>query len=146
LELELEDAAHAHHVPVALLKAVAWVETRWKTPPLPGDDHEEGHAHSRESFGVMGLQGDGPLANLALASRLPGLGEERIALDRRSNIEGAAAILSHHTENELGQPLDAPLTLDAYHDAVARYGGGDDAALGESYAREVYGILSTGLA
>jgi len=144
LEREFDAAAVEFAVPVEILEAVAWQESRWMTPTLPTDDGHDAHAYP--SLGIMGLRDGGPWTTLELASHLTGMDEGQLVLDRASNIRGAAAVLRHLTELQLGQAIARPLTLDAYHNALVAWGGAGDAVLGARYADDIYSILSTGLA
>ncbi len=146
LEAQMEAAAAEFEVPVAVLKAVAWQESRWSTPPLPAEDHHgHEHAHSYRAYGVMGLRDGAPWRTLQRASALTGLDEDVLVFDRAANIRGAAAVLRALAVDSGAAPK-GQLVHEAFFEAVGRYGAGDDPHLAQRYAKEAFGLLSTGLA
>ncbi len=143
LEAEFEAAAAEFAVPASVLKAVSWIESRWWTPPLPLDPEEDEPGHSPPSFGVMGLREVG--GTLPLASRLTGIDEGALALDRPSNIRGAAAALRHLAEQDHGLDEGQRLPLELWPQVAARYSAGDDEALRGVVAAELTELLRTGM-
>ncbi|HEY5924012.1 MAG TPA: N-acetylmuramoyl-L-alanine amidase, partial [Kofleriaceae bacterium] len=82
---KFEQAARDYDVPVDLLKAVAYVETRWNH--VAGEDDELGRA---AGAGVFGLWGD----NLERGAAAAQLDVDDVRTDRTANIMAAAARLS----------------------------------------------------
>ena len=91
---EFEDAAERYNVPVKLLLAMGYVNTRWEMPPPEASDHEPGNPHGRGAYGIMQLVKNDDEDTLGEASRLTGISEEHLKTDRRSNIFGGAALLA----------------------------------------------------
>ena len=91
---EFEEAAERYNVPVKLLLAMGYVNTRWEMPPPEASDHEPGNPHGRGAYGIMQLVKNDDEDTLGEASRLTGISEEDLKTDRRSNIFGGAALLA----------------------------------------------------
>ncbi|MGH3360118.1 MAG: N-acetylmuramoyl-L-alanine amidase, partial [Nocardioidaceae bacterium] len=135
-------AGESTGVPVGLLAAVSYLESRW-------DDH--GAAPSvAGGFGPMHLvdpaefgwdgRGDESRGSsesggtLQRAAELTGLSERRLKVDPGANICGAAAVLARYAPNADDLASWAP--------AVERYGSGAEG--GPAFARQVYETLRTG--
>lgn len=84
LEDDFSVAARDYNVPVDLLKAVAYVETRWQ--PVVGEADFDRAA----GVGVFGLAGD----NLTRGAAAAGLDEDAVRTNTRANVEAAAARLA----------------------------------------------------
>src|ERR687889_174704 len=52
---EFEEAAERYNVPVKLMLAMGYVNTRWEMPPPEASDHEPGKPHGRGAYGIMQL-------------------------------------------------------------------------------------------
>lgn len=94
LVAEFQEAAEAYDVPVELLLAIGYVNTRWAMPPPEASAHDPGSPHGRGAYGVMQLVRNDSEDTLGEASRLTGISEEDLKTDRRSNILGGAALLA----------------------------------------------------
>lgn len=128
-------AAEEFAVPVQLLQAVGWVETRWQT--VAGEEEFEGMP---AAFGVMALRGE----RLTRAAALIGVPVERVQSDRRSNLRAGAALLAQFAD-ELAVDRD---DLAAWGPAVARYSGIPEAAAEartDYVQRGVYAALRDGI-
>ena len=55
LVAEFREAAEKRGVPVELLMAMGWVNTRWEMPPPDANEYEEGDLHGWGSYGIMAL-------------------------------------------------------------------------------------------
>src|SRR5688500_9361826 len=77
-----ESAARAFNVPVDLLKAISYVETRWQH--VAGEEHDLGRV---AGAGVFGLWGD----NLDRGAAAAGLDLDTVRNDRDANLQAAAA-------------------------------------------------------
>src|SRR5688572_33264331 len=82
LDVHFEAASREFGVPSALLKAVAFAETRMQM--VRGSEEFEGQA---PAFGVMALRGD----NLTRGAALAGVSVESAQSDARANIRAGAA-------------------------------------------------------
>src|SRR5919107_863645 len=119
---EFEEAAERYNVPVKLLLAMGYVNTRWEMPPPEANDDED---------------------TLGEASRLTGISEEDLKTDRRSNIFGGAALLAE-AEGE------KPSRLGDYFGAVSGRGkrrlikAVAGLGAGQLYAEQVFDTLRKG--
>jgi len=147
LVAEFRRAAEEHGVPVELLIAMGWVNTRWEMPPPEANEYERGDLHGWGSYGMMALIQNPFSDTLGEASRLTGISEEELKTDRASNIRGAAALLASSVGAERPSRLadffgalaggeDAP---GKNYQAVAGVGGG------ELYAEQVFEALERGI-
>ena len=144
LVAEFEEAAEAYAVPVSLLLAMGYVNTRWEMPSPEASDYEPGDLHGRGAYGIMQLVRNGTADTLGEASRLTGIPEEVLKTDRRSNILGGAALLGESQG-------DRPPRLGDYYGAVAGNGGRGrlfkavaGIGAGELYAEQVFKVLRKG--
>ncbi|MEO8703388.1 MAG: N-acetylmuramoyl-L-alanine amidase [Kofleriaceae bacterium] len=122
-------AARTYNVPVDLLKAVAYVETRWQM--VAGESEHDGQ---EAGAGVFALSGDNLVAGAAAA----GVDIEAARTDPTANIAAAAARLA-----ELGGGLtdgDPMLWLDAV--AALAQNPDDDARA--AYVDDVIRVLASG--
>jgi hypothetical protein len=90
---EFEEAADEYDVPVSLLLAMGYVNTRWEMPSPEASAYEPGDAQGRGAYGIMQLVRNDDEDTLGEASRLTGIPEEELKRDRGSNILGGAALL-----------------------------------------------------
>ena len=93
MEAEFEEAAGQYRVPVELLLAMGYVNTRWEMPP-PANEYKSGDLHGWGSYGIMALVRNPTSDTLGEASRLTGVSADKLVADRKSNILGGAALLS----------------------------------------------------
>jgi hypothetical protein len=144
LMAEFEEAAEEYDIPVELLLAMGYVNTRWEMPPPEASAYEPGNPHGRGAYGIMQLVQNDSADTLGEASRLTGIPEEQLKTDRRSNILGGAALLSEAQgvrPTSLGEYFGAVDGKGGYgkiYDAVAGVGAG------ELYAEQVFGALRMG--
>jgi hypothetical protein len=113
---EFKEAAEKYDVPVVLLLAVGYVNTRLEMPPPEVSAYEPGNPHGRGAYGIMQLVQNDTADTLGEASRLTGISEEELKTDRRSNILGGAALLAEAQ----GEKSDR---LGDYFGAVSGKGG-----------------------
>ena len=166
---EFKDAAKEFGVPVGLLIAMGYVNTRWEMPPPEASEYEEGELHGWGGYGIMALVKNPSTDTLGKASLLTGIPEEELKTDRRSNIRGGAALLAESQKVQgrpglQGQAQDRALdqtgldsdALDGWVKAVSGKGAfkklgvkvDEPAAAGvgggEVYAEQVAGTLKSG--
>ncbi|CAA9464901.1 MAG: Negative regulator of beta-lactamase expression [uncultured Rubrobacteraceae bacterium] len=141
---EFEGAAKEYQVPVELLLAIGYVNTRWEMPPPEVNRYEPGDLHGWGSYGIMHLVQNPSSNTLGEASKLTGITEEKLKTDRRSNILGGAALLA----KSQGQ---RPPRLGDYLGAVAGNGGNGKSYKvvagiggGKLYAEQVLAALKKG--
>lgn len=130
-----ERAARAHDVPVELLIAIGYGETRL-------DDH--GMLPSVDNgYGMMHLVSNPERQTLERAAELTKLPPGQLKKDTVANIMGGAALLADLARSTNGGAL--PGTLDGWFEAVALYSGMADRAQQVSYANQVYAFLAQGI-
>ncbi|WP_374713057.1 golvesin C-terminal-like domain-containing protein [Symbiobacterium terraclitae] len=129
-----QKAAETYGVPVELLVALAYAETRL-------DDHD-GVPSVAGGYGVMHLVSNPEVTALEQAAALSGLDEELLKSDPAANIMGGAALLAHYAADRAGAGKE--MKLGDWFEAVARYSGLEGAAAPD-YARQVYDFLNRGI-
>ncbi len=146
LTAEFEEAAEAYGVPMELLMAMGYVNTRWEMPPPEANEYERGDPHGWGSYGIMALVQNPYSDTLGEASRLTGIPEGMLKTDRAANILGCAALLANSAGGYVsGNPSD-------FYGAVAgrglapgqNYSAASGVGAGELYAEQVFGTLRTG--
>lgn len=84
-------------IPVGVLEAVAYSQTRWM--PLQAEPDNDAHHRMPTAHGVMGLYaGEGFTDQVSAASALTGLPFSAIVSDSRANILAAAALLAREID------------------------------------------------
>jgi hypothetical protein len=94
LRQEFESAAEEYGVPVEVLMAMGYVNTRWEMPPPATSDYEEGETEGKGTYGIMALVRNPTTDTLGDAAQLTGLSEAALKTDRAANIRGGAALLA----------------------------------------------------
>ncbi|WP_288638966.1 N-acetylmuramoyl-L-alanine amidase [uncultured Lentilactobacillus sp.] len=151
MENEFQRAAKRYQVPVALLKAVSYNESRW--------DSHSGKPSVAGGYGVMhltdvtGLTTRGAdsaavktpnaasLHTLQKAAKLTGLSVHQLKTNTAANIQGGAALLRFY-QKSLGKSLTA--NLNSWYAAVAKYSQSDSKVAANYFAENVYQILKDG--
>lgn len=131
LDEVFKEAADTYGVPVDLLKAVSYVETRWNA--VTGEDDELGRPAGN---GVFGLWGE----NLAKGAAAAGLDEETVRTDTPSNIHAGAARLAELAAQQGVTGSD----LMAWQPVLAAFAQTDDVEARGAYVTEVLGVLAYG--
>jgi hypothetical protein len=144
LEAGFEQAAREFDVPARLLQAISFAETRWHHA-LPQDQDLLGHGHQR-SYGVMGLRDDDWFGrSLIEAARLIGETPEKLKLDARANIRGAAAYLSLLRSRNLSLLGVERSSLSSWATVVAQYSGIPGREESQTYVSDVFASLRNGV-
>lgn len=110
LDARFAAAAAEFDVPVELLKAIGYTETRWEM--VKGEEEFEGMP---PAFGIMALRGE----RLAKGAALARVSEAQVRTDAAANLRAAAALLSDYAR-EAGIERSS---LDAWAPVAARYSG-----------------------
>jgi len=135
---DLEDAfalaASEFHVPVEILKALSWVESRWS-------DHD-GQPSVENGYGVMHLAENAHNRSLVEAAELLSVSPEVLKQDCLQNVRGGAAVLQAIQENLGIPPSDDPAQ---WYQAVAAYCHAADPWVAKSFADEVFEVLQKGM-
>ena len=140
---EFEEAADEYDVPVSLLLAMGYVNTRWEMPPPEASAYKPGDPQGRGAYGIMQLVRNDAEDTLGEASRLTGIPEEELKRDRGSNILGGAALL-REAQGE------RPIRLGDYFGAVSGKGrrrlfkAVSGIGAGDLYAEQVFDVLRRG--
>ena len=144
LVAEFREAAEKYDVPVGLLLAIGYVNTRLEMPPPGASAYEPGDLHGTGAYGIMQLVQNPSSDTLGEASRLTGISEEELKTDRRSNILGGTALLAESQG-------ERPARLEDYFGAVAGKGGRGKIyeavagiGAGELFAGQVFDALRSG--
>lgn len=128
-------AAEAHDVPEALLKAISHAQTRWQM--VAGEEEFEGMP---AAHGLLALRGDAVEEGAALT----GLSADEVRTDPLANLMAGAALLALHAD-DLGLEYDRRADLGAWAPAVARMSGIEDEQAQAQYIHdEVYAVLRQG--
>lgn len=144
LKAEFEEAAKKYDIPVSILLAMGYVNTRWEMPTPETSAYRPGDPHGRGAYGIMQLVQNDSENTLGEASELTGIPEEKLKTDRRSNIFGGAALLADSQGDRpprLGDyfgAVDGKGGRGRHHKAVAGVGAG------ELYAEQVFQALRKG--
>ncbi len=144
LEREFDEAAKEYKVPVEILLAMGYVNTRWEMPPPEASNYVEDELESKGLYGIMALVKTPTFDTLGEAARLTGIPESELKTDRRSNILGGAALLARSQGEK-------PLKLKEWFGAVDGEGGNGKAyeaiagiGGGGLYADQVFDTLRSG--
>lgn len=137
LEVAFASAAAEFQVPVELLKAIAWVETRVVA--------RAGQRSAAGNVGVMGLPSREGWNLLERSAALTGQSPGALAVDATANVRAAAAALRALGEQSFRE--DSALSahqLGDWFSAVSYYPGLESADLAADYATEVFLALERG--
>lgn len=142
---QVQEAAREYGVPVAVLLAMGYVNTRLEMPAPKVTAYREGDPEGRGIYGVMALVRNPAADTVGLASEITGLASRKLIFDRSANLRGGAALLAN-SQGARRPPLardwlgavagtggDGPVV-----DATAGVGGGD------LYAEQVADVLARG--
>lgn len=133
LDVMFEDAANEFGVPVELLKAIGFVETRWQM--IEGHEEFEGMP---AAFGIMALRGD----RLARGAELAGISVEEAKTDVLGNLRAGAALL----REDAGELAIDTSDLGAWAPVVAKASGIESADAQARYVHnEVYRAVREGV-
>jgi hypothetical protein len=131
LEDSFDTAASTYDVPVDLLKAISYVETRWQA--VIGEDDELGRP---AGAGVFGLWGD----NLEKGAAAARLDTADVRTDRDANIEAAAARLAELAAQHGVSGSD----LEAWRPVIADFAQNPDDEARAAYVDDVIRVLAGG--
>jgi N-acetyl-anhydromuramyl-L-alanine amidase AmpD len=138
LEQAFQRAAHESGVPVALLKAVAYSETRF-------DMHNmQGNAQGPGAYGIMNLISSNKGINtVRQAAKELRVSELQVKTDAMTNIRAGAVILKDDAR-QLSANKGLPNTLDGWRAAVALYSNPHSRYVANLYVSNVYKALHDG--
>jgi hypothetical protein len=132
LDREFAGAGEEFGVPTDLLKAIAYVETRWEM--VVGEAEHDG---VEPAFGIMALRGD----RLDRGAALAAVDVDAAAGDRVENIRAAAALLADLAAEHAIDVAD----LAAWGPVVAEMSGIIDTDAQAEYVQAVYAVLREGV-
>lgn len=134
------DAAREFNVPVTLLRAIAYEESRWRQ--LVPDARQPGEDAMPASFGVMGLHDDDYFGHSLIdAAAMIGRTPEELKRSARLNVRGAAALLSL-----IGRGRTADSPLEEWEPAVAEFSGIPQRNIADIYTYDVFNAIRAGRA
>jgi hypothetical protein len=138
LATAFQEASERTGVPEDLLKAVGYVETRYRTPDV---DNDHVH-HGRGERGLMGIVDRDDQPWLRDAARALQIDVDLARQDPVSNVHVAARVLRDLQVQARGEPL--PTSSHGWRDALSLYGADGDPELGDRYADQVFLVMETG--
>ncbi len=144
LRAQFEEAAGKYDVPVEVLLAIGYVNTRWEMPPPEASAYEPGNPHGRGAYGIMQLVQNDTADTLGEASRLTGISEEELKTDRRSNILGGAALLAESQGEKPDRLGDYFGAVDGKGGRGKRYEAVAGIGAGRLFANQVFDTLRKG--
>jgi hypothetical protein len=104
---EFKEAAEEHGVPIKLLMAMGYANTRWEMPPPGANVYAAGDPHGWGSYGIMALVQNPISDTLGEASRLTGIPEEVLKTDRAEALQTGASETTFYGENVVLPALGA---------------------------------------
>ncbi len=142
---EAQEAAREYGVPVPVVLAMGYVNTRLETPAPDVTAYREGDPDGRGIYGLMALVRNPAADTVGLAARITGLSPRELIFDRSANLHGGASLLAY------SQGPGRPRLARDWLGAVAG-SGGDGPALhatagvggGDLYADQVADVLARG--
>ncbi len=144
LEREFEEAAKEYKVPVDILLAMGYVNTRWEMPPPEVNEYERGDLHGWGSYGIMALVQNPSSNTLGEASRLTGIPEAELKTDRAANIMGGAALLAESQGRKPPRLGDWLVAVDGKGGNGKRYQALAGVGGGQLFAEQVSETLRKG--
>ncbi len=137
LETALEQAANESHVPLALLKAVAYSETRF-------DMRTGGYTGGPGAYGIMNVVQSKKLPDpMSRAAKELGVTPLQIKTDAATNIRAGAVLLKDNAL-QLSPTKTLPTSLDGWRGAVALYFGARYRYVLNLYVTTIYKALHNG--
>lgn len=128
-----------YDVPVDLLKAIAYTETRF-SHIIPHENYQS-CTQAPHAYGIMGLRDDDWFGHsLTEAANLIGYQQEMLISNYELNIQGAAAFISKIASE---QNIDKN-NLNAWRSVVEKYSGIPQDEVKEFYSFDVFKVLSEG--
>lgn len=143
----MEEASAEFDVPVEVLQAIAFVESRWRhLTPEPEVEtrfrHRADGEHQPPAYGVMGLRDDAHFGySLREAAAAIGRVPAELTEDPRTNIRGAAALL-----HKLSGGATRSTSLEDWENAVALYSGIPEPRIAEMYTYDAFTAILSGRA
>ncbi|BCU81078.1 hypothetical protein JIR001_08610 [Polycladomyces abyssicola] len=129
-----QQAAKEFGLPVQVLKAVGYAESRWM-------DHG-GKPSQLNGYGIMHLADNPNNHTLKEAARLLGVSVKTLKTDVKQNIRGSAAVMAQEARRQHAGRL--PSKLGDWYTTVAAYGGTGSDLTAKWYADEVFRIIQRG--
>lgn len=134
LNKSFQEAAGRYQVPVDVLKAIAYTETRMM-------DHQ-GKPSQVNGYGIMHLVENEKVHTLQTAHRLTKIPVDQLKGETSKNILGGAAVLAHIAKSKNNGRI--PRVISDWYPVVADYAGYNDLQTRKLFADEVFKFLQTG--
>ena len=141
-------ASSEFNVPVELLEAIAYAETRWHQHVPKGQARKNGepdvevdpHGGMPPNYGIMGLRNDSHFGtSLVQAAGLIREQPATLISNTRANIRGAAALLAHY-----GARKTRAFPLEDWEQALALYSGIPQREIAQLYTYEIFTAIRQG--
>lgn len=138
LDITFRHAGDNFAVPVDLLKAIGYVESRWS--------QRNGEPSIDGAYGIMGLRENGNCQTLIEASEETNFSLEVLKTDYVANIVGCAAVLKRYADEESENTGKRPNSaVYSWGNVLRRYSGIKDDATAQMYVQEIYNVLQNGV-
>jgi len=155
LQLAFEDASLEFDIPLSVLMAVAYNESRWEThggePSVTGgygvmhltqaNEYLSRHSKGDEDDPNFADPSDPAMYTLDTASSLLGVEPDVLKQDAKQNIRGGAALLAEYARELHG---NLPENLADWYGVVAKYSGSQAKEIAEGFADDVYATIQKG--
>ncbi|MDA8354483.1 MAG: N-acetylmuramoyl-L-alanine amidase [Firmicutes bacterium] len=128
-------ASETYKVPLPLLMAIGYAETRW--------NHHDGQPSQLNGYGIMHLVDNPRHHTLQQAAQLTRFSEERLKQDSHANIMGAAAVLAHIAKEQGEGRL--PDRLGKWYPVAAEYAGYQSQMITRLHVDEVFRLIREGV-
>lgn len=135
LNKSFQVAAKRYQVPVDVLKAIAYTETRMM-------DHQ-GQPSQVNGFGIMHLVENEKVHTLQIAHRLTKIPVDQLKVETSKNILGGAAVLANIAKSKNNGKI--PRDISDWYSIVADYAGYSDLQTRKLFADEVFKFLKSGV-
>ncbi len=127
------------NIPLGLLEAISYVETRWHSAEQDNHDKDSDHRHV---YGIMGLHSDAALGHsLNEAAKAIGKPPAELIASPQLNIDGAAALIAAIAKKQGVRSSN----LSAWSEVVRTFSGIPQLEDSDGYLQEVYKILRDGV-
>jgi N-acetyl-anhydromuramyl-L-alanine amidase AmpD len=138
LEMAFEQASNESHVPLALLKAVAYSETRFDMHGVQGSTAGPG------AYGIMNVVSSKKTPDpMGRAAKALGVSTLKIKTDATTNIRAGAVLLKEYAL-QLSPKKTLPTSLNGWRGAVALYEGAQYSYVVNLYVTSVYKAIQNG--
>lgn len=135
----LESASVDFKVPLQILQAIAFHQSRW-TQSVP-----TGESDVPAGYGVMGLRDDQLFGRSAAeAAQMIDRPLQHVKENTAANIRGAAALLASYADDERARGVEVNDNLETWLSVIQRFSGIRDPQLATDWTYEVFDVITKG--